>query len=137
MWCLLRLCALSGIMSQQCVLLQTQITNFSFQELVRRKSSFFSIFWTPPPFFSWVNGNTSFWARPPKIAQAFLLAIGLPFWMRSWRNAWQHQLGSRKGVLNAEKKFVIELYVIRSWWKIKFKNKREIHQLVFSPLHQY
>ena len=42
-WCLLQLCALTGIMSQQCVLLQTQITNFSFQILVRRKS-FFSNF---------------------------------------------------------------------------------------------
>ena len=74
--------ALTGIMSHQCVLLQTQITNFSFQVLVRRKS-LFSIFWTLPPFFSSVNGNTSFWARLPKIAEVFFLALELLFWMRS------------------------------------------------------
>ena len=34
-----------------------------------------SIFWTLPPFFSWVNGNTCFWARPSKIAQASFLPM--------------------------------------------------------------
>ena len=43
--------ALTSIMSHQCVLLQTQITNFSFQVLVRRKSLFFQFFGLHLHFF--------------------------------------------------------------------------------------
>ena len=110
----------------------TQITNlFILAVLVRWKSLFF-IFLDPTSSFllEWMETHI-FWARPFKIAQAFFSSLGLLFWMRSWRNAWHHQHGSRKEVLNVGKKFVIELYVIWSWWKIKFQNKREIHQLGF------
>ena len=113
----------------------TQIANFSFQVLVRRKSLFFNFLDSTLIFFlsEWKH---IFWARPPKIAQAFRLLLDyfLDAFLKK-RMAAPMQLGSRKGVLNAGKKFVIELYVIKSWWKIKFKNKREIPQFVFSPLH--
>ena len=41
-----------------------------------------------------------------------------------------------KGIAKCRVEIVIELCAIKIRWKIKFKNKREIHQLV-SALHQY
>ena len=57
-----------------CFTANTQITHFSFQVLVRRKS-LFQFFGLYLHFFSWVNGNTCFWARPSKIAQASFLPM--------------------------------------------------------------
>ena len=56
-----------------CCTANTQITNLSFQVLVRRKSLFFKIFWTLPLFFSRVNGQTSFMGAPSQDRTCFLL----------------------------------------------------------------
>ena len=81
----------------------TQITNFSFQVLVRRKSLFFNFLDSTLIFFlsEWKH---IFWARPPKIAQAFRLLLDyfLDAFLKK-RMAAPMQLGSRKGVLNAGK----------------------------------
>ena len=63
-----------------CFTANTQMTNFSFQVLVRRRSLFL-IFLDPSSLFllDWLIGNTSFWAHPYKIAQAFFPAHGLLF----------------------------------------------------------
>ena len=62
-----------------CFTENTQMTSFSFQLLVRRRSLFFNFFGLYLNFFAWLIGNTSFWARPYKIAQAFFRAHGLLF----------------------------------------------------------
>ena len=62
-----------------CFTANTQMTNFLFQALVRRRSLFFNFFGLYLHFFSWVIRNTSFWARPYEIAQAFFPAHGLLF----------------------------------------------------------
>ena len=114
----------------------TQITNFSFQVLIRRKSLVFNFLDSTSIFFlsEWKH---IFLGAPSQDRTSFFRCYWTTFLdvFLKKRMAAPMQLGSRKGVLNAGKKFVIELYVIRSWWKIKFKNKKEIHQLVFSPLH--
>ena len=114
----------------------TQITNFSFQVLVRRKSLFFN-FLDSTSIFLLSEWKHIFLGAPSQDRTSVFPCYWTTFLdaFLKKRMAAPMQLGSRKGVLNAGKKFVIELYVIRSWWKIKFKNKREIHQLVFSPLH--
>ena len=57
-----------------CFTANTHMTNFSFQVLV------LGLYLN---FFVCLIGNTSFWAHPYKIAQAFFPAHGLLFWMRS------------------------------------------------------
>ena len=55
------------------------------------------------------------------------------FWMRSWRNAWHYLFGSRTWGAEGRQELkvnVIELYVIKSWWKIKFNKRKVYHQLV-------
>ena len=129
--------ALTGIMSHPVrFTANTQITNFSFQVLVRRKSLFFN-FLDSTSIFLLSEWKHIFLGAPSQDRTSFFPCYWTTFLdaFLKKRMAAPMQLGSRKGVLNAGKKFVIELYVIRSWWKIKFKNKREIHQLVFSPLH--
>ena len=83
-WCLLHnfthSLTLCHMHQTVCFTTNTQMTNFLFQALVRRRSLFFNLFGLYLYFFSWVIGNTSFWARPYKIAQAFLPAHGLLFW---------------------------------------------------------
>ena len=85
-WCLLHNFAHSLTLCHMhqtecmCFTANTQMTNFLFQALVRRRSLFFNFFGLYLHFFSWVIGNTSFWARPYKIAQAFFPAHGLLFW---------------------------------------------------------
>ena len=77
-----------------------------------------------------------FWARPLKIAhrffqpfycvfEAFLKKrVELPIWkscMTCWRKSRNFNI----------KINLIELYVIKSWWKIKFKKRKVYHQLAF------
>ena len=119
----------------------TKITNFSISGTSTSKIIYFSVFWTLPPSFSW-RLMDPFWARPFKIAQPFFCYIGTIFWMRSWRNAWHHLLfwkSEAKCWMQRRiiyiRGIVIELYVIKSWWKIKFNNKTKIHQLYFFPLN--
>ena len=114
----------------------TQIANFSFQVLVRRKSLFFN-FLDSTSIFLLSEWKHIFLGAPSQERTSVFPCYWTTFLdaFLKKRMAAPMQLGSRKGVLNAGKKFVIELYVIKSWWKIKFKNKREIPQFVFSPLH--
>ena len=109
----------------------TKITNFSISGTSTSKIIYFSVFWTLPPSFSW-RLMDPFWARPFKIAQPFFYYIGTIFWMRSWRNAWHHLL-----FWKSEAKYwmqrriiyirgiVIELYVIKSWWKNKVSQTKQ------------
>ena len=83
-----------------CFTANTQMASFSVQVLVRRRSLFSIFLDSSSLFFAWLIGNTSFWARPYKIAHAFFLPMDYFFGMRSWRNAWHHHLGSQKGLLN-------------------------------------
>ena len=59
---------------------------------------YFSVFWLDLYFFSWPLMDPFLGARPPKIVHGFCFStlVPLQFWMRSWRNAWRLQLGSRK-----------------------------------------
>ena len=97
----------------------------------------FIFFWTLPPLFSWVNRRTFFgralsrwhmaFFRPLYfVLDAFLkkrmeLPIHWKLCVRCWRKP--ETLISR--LFN-----VIELYVIKSWWKIKFNKRKVYHQLV-------
>ena len=80
-----------------------------------------------------MNGLTFFWARPLKmtffrplycVLDAFLKKrMALPI-LKSYVRCW------RKGRNINIKVNVIELYVIKSWWKIKFNKRKVYHQLV-------
>ena len=95
----------------------TQITNFSFQvpstskiiifHFLDSTSIFFLSEWKHiflgAPFQDRTSFSPCYWTT---FVDAFLKK----------RMAAPMQLGSRKGVLNAGQKFVIELCVIKSWW---------------------
>ena len=140
MWCLLThssahwltLCGASV-----CSTVNTKITNFSISGTSTSKIIyFFYLFWTLPPSSSW-RLMDPFWARPFKIAQPFFYYIGTIFWMRSWRNAWHHLLCWKSEVKSWMQRIiyikgiVIELYVIKNWWKIKFNNKTKNSSALF------
>ena len=114
----------------------TKITNFSISGTSTSKIIYFSVFWTLPPSFSW-RLMEHFWARPFKIAQPFFYYIGTIFWMRSWRNAWKSEVKSWMQRTNIYiREIVIKLYVIKSWWKIKFnKQNKKFINLIFFPLN--
>ena len=95
------------------------------------------VFWTPPPLFSRVN-NAHFLGAPSRdrtwlsvfrpfycVLEAFLKKrMALPIW-KSYVRCWRKNR-------NFNIKFnVIELYVIKSWWKIKFNKRKVYHQLSF------
>ena len=140
MWCLLThssahwltLCGASVFST-----VNTKITNFSISGTSTSKIIyFFYVFWTLPPSFSW-RLMELLWARPFKIAQPFFYYIGTIFWMRSWRNAWKSEVKSWMQRTNiCIREIVIELYVIKSWWKIKFnKQNKKFINLIFFPLN--
>ena len=60
-WCLLHSYAHCLTLRHICVLYCKHTNKCFISGRVRRKSLFFSIFWTRPPFFSWVIGNTPYW----------------------------------------------------------------------------
>ena len=103
---------------------------------MRRKSISLSFFDSSATFFKseWTH---IFWARPLKIAHGFFRPfycvldaflkkrMALPIW-KSYVRCWRKNR-------NSNIKFnVIELYVIKSWWKIKFNKRKVYHQLFFS-----
>ena len=112
-----------------------QITIFLFQ--LRWKSHIFPFFGL---FQEWIiEWRHIFLGAPLSRSQMdFVFYTFSTFWMRSWRNAWHQLYQSRKtsAKWRAETDLYIdavvsELYVIKSWWIIKFSNGN-IHQLVFS-----
>ena len=82
-----------------CFTANAQITNFSFQVLIRRKSLFFNFLDSTSIFFlsEWQH---MFLGAPFQDRTSFFPTHGQLFWMRSWRNARHHHLGSQKGLLN-------------------------------------
>ena len=84
-----------------CFTANTQMTNFSFQLLVRRRSLFL-IFLDSSSLclLDWL-GTHLFGRALTRSHKLFFLPMDYFFGMRSWRNAWHHHLGSQKGLLNA------------------------------------
>ena len=102
--------------------------------MLRKSTSF--LFWTSPPLFFEKEWTHIFWARPLKIAHGFFRPfycvldaflkkrMALPIW-KSYVRCWRKNR-------NFNIKFnVIELYVIKSSWKIKFNKRKVYHQLSF------
>ena len=102
---------------------------------MRRKSISLSFFDPSATFFKseWTH---IFWARPLKIVHGFFQPfycvfeaflkkrMALPIWkscMTCWRKSRNFNI----------KINLIELYVIKTWWKIKFKKRKVYHQLAF------
>ena len=75
-WCLLNSYAHCLTLCHISFTANTQITNFFNSDTSTSNSIIFHFFGLCFHFFcSWVNGNTSFWARPLKIAQVFSLSL--------------------------------------------------------------
>ena len=129
--CLLtQLRALSEILkvSRQCVLL----TNFSFRVLVLRNHIFFRFLDSTAPFF---YTKSKHGAPSQDLTRPFFLPF--PFFgcvLEETHGATFLEVASE--VLSAGRNFyirviVIEFYVIKSWWKIKFKKQKRYSSACF------
>ena len=105
-WCLLHnfahSLALCHVHQTECVLLQThRWLIFYFSRYLYTDDHYFSIFLDSFIFLS--DWEHIFLSAPLQHRTSlFFPAHGLCFFgMRSWRNAWHHQLGSQKGLLKA------------------------------------
>ena len=99
-WCLLHnfahLLTLCHMHQTVCFTANTQMTNFSFQVLVHRRSlcSIFLDFTSI--FFLECLGTHLFGRALTRSQKPFFLPMDYFFGMRSWRNAGYHHLGSQK-----------------------------------------
>ena len=84
-----------------CFTANTQMTSFSFQVLVRRRSLFLIFLDSSSlSLLDWLETHL-FGRALTRSHKLFFLPMDYFFGMRSWRNAWHHHLGSQKGLLNA------------------------------------
>ena len=109
-WCLLNSYAHCLTLCHISFTANTQITNFFNSDTSTSNSIIFHFFGLCFHFFcSWVNGNTSFWARPLKIAQAF---FSCP-WTTFFDAFLKKRIATPKGVLNAGLKLICN-WVVRN-----------------------
>ena len=97
MWCLSQFRAYTDIVTSACSTANTQITNFFISgtntsiliifRFLDSTAIFFLTEWKRIFLVAPSQDRKSFFSSP---LDYFL------FWTRSWRNAWRHQLGSRK-----------------------------------------